>query len=308
MMTHTSLPAAHGGDQWQARDRDALATLGVTTEYGRLRRVIMHRPGGEIDGITNPGKVLWDDIVEPIAAREQHDNLTNMYRSFGVEVIELAPGDRATPNIYFCRDHFFMTPRGAIIARMASAARAGEEQISAQALLRSGVPIVHGVHGDAVFEGADVIYVRDGVVIVATGLRTNMAGAQQVAHELKSMGLEPHIVNMPWGCGHIDGGVNIVGPRTAVMVPNNAPHEAYELLRYMGFTVINAMDAAGVDHYPRSINMVPVAPNVVVMPAGNPTMRKLFEAHDIECHEVEISELMKGGGAVHCMTGVVWRE
>jgi hypothetical protein len=38
----------------------------------------------------------------------------------------------------------------------------------------------------------------------------------------------------------------------------------------MGFTVINAMDAAGVDHYPRSINMVPVAPNVVVMPAGNP--------------------------------------
>jgi hypothetical protein len=68
MMTHTSLPAAHGGDQWQARDRDALATLGVTTEYGRLRRVIMHRPGGEIDGITNPGKVLWDDIVAPTAA------------------------------------------------------------------------------------------------------------------------------------------------------------------------------------------------------------------------------------------------
>ena len=79
-MTHTTLPAAHGGDQWQARDRDALATVGVTTEYGRLRRVIMHRPGGEIDGITNPGKVLWDDIVEPIAAREQHDNLTSMYR------------------------------------------------------------------------------------------------------------------------------------------------------------------------------------------------------------------------------------
>jgi hypothetical protein len=89
MMTHTSLPAAHGGDQWQARDRDALATVGVTTEYGRLRRVIMHRPGGEIDGITNPGKVLWDDIVEPTAAREQHDNLTSMYRSFGVEVIDV---------------------------------------------------------------------------------------------------------------------------------------------------------------------------------------------------------------------------
>jgi arginine deiminase len=145
-------------------------------------------------------------------------------------------------------------------------------------------------------------------VLVATGLRTNMAGAQQVAHELKSMGFDPHIVNMPWGCGHIDGGVNIVGPRTAVMVPNNVPHAAYELLRSMGFTIINAMDAPGVTHYPRSINMVPVAPNVVIMPSGNPALRKLFEAHDIECHEVDISQLFKGGGGIHCMTGVILRD
>ena len=307
-MTHSSLTSAHGGDDWLARPHESVARVGVTTEYGRLRRVVMHRPGGEIDGITNAAKVLWDDIVEPVKAREQHDMLTATYRRFGVEVIELAPGDQATPNIYFCRDHFFMTPRGAVIARMASAARAGEEWTAARALINNGVPIVHGVHGDAVFEGADVVYVRDGVVMVATGLRTNQNGAQQVAHELKSMGFEPHIVNMPWGCGHIDGGVNIVGPRTAVMVPNNVPHQAYELLRSMGFTIINAMDAPGVVHYPRSVNMVPVAPNVVVMPAGNPALRKLFEAHDIECHEVDISELFKGGGGIHCMTGVVWRD
>jgi N-dimethylarginine dimethylaminohydrolase len=96
-------------------------------------------------------------------------------------------------------------------------------------------------HGDAIFEGADVIYVRDGVVLVATGLRTDSDGANQVAAELKRMGFDPHIVNMPWGCGHIDGGINIVGPRTAVMVPNNAPHAAYELLKKMGFTIVNAM-------------------------------------------------------------------
>ncbi len=307
-MSHEFLTAAHGGTQWRARDTETIAHLGVTTEYGQLRRVVMHRPGTEINGITDAGAVLWDGIVEPNRAREQHDALTAMYRSFGVEVLELTPGDRATPNIYFCRDHFFMTPRGAIIARMASAARAGEEWTSARRLLEAGIPIVHGVHGDGVFEGADVVYVRDGVVMVATGLRTNQSGAEQVATELKRMGFEPHIVNMPWGCGHIDGGVNIVGPRTAVMVPNNVPHAAYELLKHMGFTIINAMDAPGVDHYSRSINMVPVAPNVVVMPAGNPTLRALFESHDIECHEVDISELAKGGGAVHCMTGVVLRD
>ena len=188
-MSHEFLHAAHGGSQWRARAADPLAQIGVTTEYGRLRRVIMHRPGTEIDGITDADAVLWDDIVAPSAAREQHDMLTSTYRSFGVEVVELTPGEQATPNIYFCRDHFFMTPRGAIVARMASAARAGEEWVSARRMLSAGVPIVHGVHGDAVFEGADVVYVRDGVVMVATGLRTNQAGAEQVATELKRMGL-----------------------------------------------------------------------------------------------------------------------
>lgn len=307
-MSYEFLHAAHGGSNWIGRPADQLAGIGVATEYGRLRRVMMHRPGAEIDGITDVEAVLWNDLVEPNKARREHDTLTALYRSFGVDVIELDPRDRATPNIYFCRDHFFMTPRGAVIARMASAARAGEEWTAARQLISNGVPIVHGVHGNAIFEGADVVYVRDGVVLVATGLRTDTDGAQQVATELKRMGFEPHIVNMPWGCGHIDGGVNIIGPRTAVMVPNNAPHAAYELLRHMGYTIINAMDARGIDHYGMAINMVPVAPNVVVMPAGNPTMRALFEQHDVECHEVDITELSKGGGGIHCMTGVIQRD
>ena len=83
---------------------------------------------------------------------------------------------------------------------------------------------------------------------------------------------------------------------------------AYSMLKKMGFTIVNVMDARGVSNYGMSINMVPVAPNVVVMPAGNPTVRALFEAHDIECHEVDITELSKGGGGVHCMTGVIHRD
>ncbi|MFM2031351.1 MAG: hypothetical protein RLZZ297_116 [Chloroflexota bacterium] len=307
-MAYEFLHAAHGGSNWVGRAADQQQGYGVTTEYGQLRRVMMHRPGPAIDGITDHDAVLWNDIVEPSKARHEHDTLTALYRSFGVEVVELAPGARETPNIYFCRDHFFMTPRGAIIARMASDARAGEEWTAARQLLNQGIPIVHGVHGTAIFEGADVVYVRDGVVLVATGLRTDSDGAQQVAGELRRMGYEPHIVNMPWGCGHIDGGVNIVGPRTAVMVPNNVPHAAYELLRHMGFTIINAMDARGVANYGMAINMVPVAPNVVVMPAGNPAMRALFEQHDVECHEVDITELSKGGGGIHCMSGVLQRD
>jgi arginine deiminase len=57
-----------------------------------------------------------------------------------------------------------------------------------------------------------------------------------------------------------------------------------------------------------AINLVPVAPGVVVMPAGNPVTQRALERRGIECHPVAISELMKGGGACHCMTGVVKRD
>jgi arginine deiminase len=46
----------------------------------------------------------------------------------------------------------------------------------------------------------------------------------------------------------------------------------------------------------------------VVMPGGSPSLVKHFESYDIECHTVDISELAKGGGGIHCMTGVIWRD
>ncbi|HMP42844.1 MAG TPA: arginine deiminase-related protein, partial [Roseiflexaceae bacterium] len=79
-------------------------------------------------------------LIEPELATHQHDMLADTYRRLGVEVHYMQPGDAATPNLYFARDHFFMTPQGAIMSRMGSAARAGEERFSA-AVAPSKVPI-----------------------------------------------------------------------------------------------------------------------------------------------------------------------
>ena len=57
-----------------------------------------------------------------------------------------------------------------------------------------------------------------------------------------------------------------------------------------------------------AINLVPVAPGVVVLPAGNPITRRALERRGVQCHAVDVDALMRGGGAVHCMTGVVHRE
>ena len=49
-----------------------------------------------------------------------------------------------------------------------------------------------------------------------------------------------------------------------------------------------------------ALNMVPLAPGVVVMPAGNPITRGVLEAVGVEVIEAEVGELMRGGvSALH---------
>ena len=74
-----------------------------------------------------------------------------------------------------------------------------------------------------------------------------------------------------------------------------APHYALE----------QAQHAAEARHRIAS-NMVPLAPGVVI-PAGNPVIFAASEAHGVTCLEVEVDELVKGVGSVHCITGVSHR-
>ena len=64
------------------------ATLGVHSEVGRLRQVVVHRPGLELSRLT-PGNcrdLLFDDVLWAERAREEHDAFTRVLREQGVTV------------------------------------------------------------------------------------------------------------------------------------------------------------------------------------------------------------------------------
>jgi arginine deiminase len=44
------------------------------------------------------------------------------------------------------------------------------------------------------------------------------------------------------------------------------------------------------------------------MPAGGDQMRRLYEAAGITCHTVEVGELIKAGGGIHCMSAFLKRD
>ena len=62
-----------------------------TSEIGRLRRVLLHRPGGELENLMPEylERLLFDDIPYLKEAQEEHDAFADCLRQNGVEVVYL---------------------------------------------------------------------------------------------------------------------------------------------------------------------------------------------------------------------------
>lgn len=269
--------------------------------------MLLRRPGPELDGIADFDAAQLRSDVRPDVARAQHDALAEAYRSSGVDVhlVERARGDR--PNAMFVRDLVLMTPEGAIVARPASTVRAGEERQIAETLAALGVPILMSVRGRGTFEGADVLWVDASLAILAEGLRTNREGADQVERLLRDLGVDVVRVGLPSGAMHLDGCLALLDRDLAAIWPNRTPLRAVQALRERGFRIVEVDDEReAFDEM--ALNGVCLAPGHFLMPAGATAMRRVYEDADVRVETVDVSELIRAGGAIHCLTGVLKRD
>jgi arginine deiminase len=86
-----------------AHARDARLQVGLDSEVGVLREVIVHRPGRELDRLTpaNAADLLFDDVMWPDRARNEHDAFAEVLRQHGARVhlfAELLAEALATPD------------------------------------------------------------------------------------------------------------------------------------------------------------------------------------------------------------------
>ncbi len=281
---------------------------GVNSECGELGAVLLRRPGTEIEGIEDPDKWRWAEVMDPELARRQHDNMAQIYREVaGADVYYVEDMREDRPNALFMRDLVFMTPEGAIVGRPAIPCRRGEERYAAAALAELGVPIVRTITGTGVFEGACAMWVDPETVILGTGVRCNDEGARQVKEVLYGMGVEEILpFPIPYAHAHVDGLMNMVDHDLAIIFPWQTPHDIYAALVERGIRVIEAPSVEEVKGG-SAINVVSLGPGKVLMTAGNSLTRKALEDEGIEVYEIDVSEIRKGWGALHCMTAFLKR-
>ena len=68
-----------------------LPAMGATSEVGRLRTVMLHRPGPELRRLTprNNDQLLFDGVPWVDRAQDEHDAFAQALRDRGVEVLYL---------------------------------------------------------------------------------------------------------------------------------------------------------------------------------------------------------------------------
>ena len=280
------------------------------SECGKLRDVLMRRPGKEIELVNdeNFGDYRWKAAMDIETARKEQDLLAEIYRSHGATVHYVSEQREDKPNALFMRDLVFMTPEGAIVCRPGISARRGEERYAALELSKLGVPIVRTINGDGFFDGACAMWVDRNTVIIGTGARANKEGAAQVEYELRKMGVTEILhMQIPYGHAHLDGLINFVDKKTVMLFPWQVPYDVVKALIDKGFKVIEVTDIEEIKNN-ICINVVALEPGKIVMPSGSPNTKKKLEEANVQVIELDLTEIMKGWGAIHCMSVFLNRD
>jgi N-dimethylarginine dimethylaminohydrolase len=228
----TGVSAYHGGS-WQDRrtshaedQRRHWGNHGYDSEFARLKHVQLYIPPKKDLKIASPEKVQHLRAIDWKTLRREFASLEKVFRRNGVRVSKLSADsfDKSSANLMFTRDHFFMTPWGAILGRMASPVRAGEEKWAQKSLAEAGIPILEMIRGRGTFEGADALWLSSRLVVIGLGNRTNREGFLQIKKLLREFDVEVRSVRLPREVQHLLGLLQVVAPRLALLRSTIAPN------------------------------------------------------------------------------------
>lgn len=295
-------------------------TWGCGNDVGKLRVVLMHRPGDEVN-IVDPTKRLPDvgAFGDPDAGwywrgneapdlpvmQAQHDGLVKTLRAEGVEVVfvdKAAPGRMKT---CFTRDSVIAVKGGAIVTRLGPPIRRGEELPITRTLAALGCPILRTIHGNAIMEGGSFAWIDEKTAVVGVSSRVNDAGADQLAEVLRWQGVELVRVYLTGYRLHIDGVFVMLDRDIAIVNQTQLPFVFLERLKAVGIRTVEVHH----DDPVWTINCLAIAPGRVVMsPGHSPRTADQLDRLGIEIIPVPYDKMYSSGGGIHCSTAPLIRD
>jgi N-dimethylarginine dimethylaminohydrolase len=287
--------------------------FGLDSEYTQLASVLLYKPGAAISDHPDPSAVQHLAPINHEELSGQLDRLIETFTLLGIRVTLVDPpgeiADTSNYNMMFCRDIFFMTPKGAILANMANETRRGEVSHAARTFAKAGIPVLHTVDGDGRFEGADALWINKGLVAVGIGNRTNMPAFTQLQAVLRKQGIDTvPLPSTQKRTQHLLGSLQIVDRDLALVREGIISPKTITCLKKHGFRIVAIPENPEV-RSSQAMNIVTVAPRKVLMTAGCPVTKRIYLDAGIDVvAELVISQLINGSGGLACATGTLARS
>ena len=237
------------------------------------------------------------------ACMQEHANFAQAYRENGVEVVMMAPQPEL-PYEVFARDFGACAADGFIMGAFREPCRTGETAAYESKMRELGIPCVARCTSGA-FEGGDFWLIDDYTIAHGVIARTDWAGFESVKRQMREFGYA--MVGVP--CSrrnlHLDMCFNIVAEQTAVVCSAALPESFLAMLKRRSFTLIDVPQEGVFLHH---CNVQCLGGGRVLSFKNNRDVNAKMKALGIRVIEVELAEILKGGGGPHCMTFPLQRE
>ncbi len=291
---------------------------GVSDDVGRLRLVLLHRPGPEVSVMADESKydptinALIDDEEQwyfrsdraPDLARmqEQHDGLAEALKAEGVEVDYIEGCPPLDPKAVFVRDVAVAVRGGAIIGRMGPVGRRGgrrgEEAFATTKIASLGMPILRTIHGAGLLEGGSFGFIDSKNAMLGMSWRQNDEAADQLEDVLMYQGVNLIRVPLTGYSLHLDGAIVMAAPGIALVNVSKLPYWFIDTLKSLGIRTVQVHP----DDEWYACNCLAVRPGRVIMCVGAERTAERLQEVGVEATFVDMSEIHKAGGGIHCST------
>jgi dimethylargininase len=284
----------------------ATRTFGGQSMTAPLREALLKAPGAAFGrAFDDPAHGFLHACNLEIAQRE-HAAFAELLASLGTRV-NLLEAETDSPDLVYTFDPLLITDRGAIPLRPGKRNREGEPAAIERWTVDQGIPTIGRIEAPGTIEGGDTLWLRPDLFCIGRTLRTNQAGADQLA---ALVGGDVRVFDVPYWRGpaelvHLMSVISPIADGVAVVFLPLLPVGLWQLLNDLGYRLVEVEE----DEYPTlGCNILAVRPGVVILAEGNPKVASALAASGVEVHTYAATEIgVNGSGGPTCMTRPILR-
>ena len=278
--------------------------MGVNSEYGKLRKVLLCRPDYFRWEPTNEIAKTYLKLGQTFTieeAQKQHQEFSDAFRSAGVEVVYVEPTEGLSLQLY-TRDLGKNTRKGVLLGKFMWLVRQGETSVYEKFFTDLGIPIF-GKVTKGVFEGGDVCYLDNETMVCGVGgRRSDKEGIEQARKLLREgLGLNLTTVELPAELVHLDGVFLRIAEHVCLARVEALPSHFLKMLKDRNIEVIDIPKEEAKEYvWHLNCNVVAIDDKTVVSFKENVNTNGRLEALGFEVLKPDISILSRGGGGPRC--------